>query len=482
MTRAPRRRTASWSTKRPARAWRRAICSSLGHESVVHLRGPHGWLEADARVRGWRSELEAAGVQVPETPAGDWTPASGYRAGLHLARMPELTAVFSANDQMALGLISALHEAGRAVPDDVSVIGFDDIPEAGYFHPPLTTIRQDFAEVGRRCIARLDGADRRRAGHLDVRRSSRRSSCGPAPARHPRPARAGRRECSPQRRDAMTGIPRRRVRGRCRLRHAVRTGGGRAGARRRRARKRGPRLRPWRHGPRACLDRRAAATGLGPAGPGRLRRRPATRGPGRARRERSTAAGRDRDRDGLHRLHGAACARRRHAAVRAARSSPTGRTPTSSCGSTTQRRATPTGSTHWPPNAASPGWRGTAARSAPEWEFAKGLQLLEEDPEVYERMDRWVEAADWIVWQLCGTLRPQRLHGRLQGHLPGRRLPERGVPRCAQPRLRRLRARQARSADRRAGRPRRSIDRRGGCAGPGFPKASRSASAMSTPT
>jgi DNA-binding LacI/PurR family transcriptional regulator len=69
--------------------------------------------------------------------------------------MPGLTAVFSANDQMALGLISALHEAGRSVPDDVSVIGFDDIPEAGYFLPPLTTIRQDFAEVGRRCIARL---------------------------------------------------------------------------------------------------------------------------------------------------------------------------------------------------------------------------------------------------------------------------------------------------------------------------------------
>ena len=128
---------------------------SLGHKSVVHLRGPHGWLEADARVRGWRSELESAGIQVPETPVGDWSPASGYRAGLHLASMPDLTAVFSANDQMALGLISALHEAGRSVPDDISVVGFDDIPEAGYFLPPLTTIRQDFAEVGRRCIAML---------------------------------------------------------------------------------------------------------------------------------------------------------------------------------------------------------------------------------------------------------------------------------------------------------------------------------------
>ncbi len=58
-----------------------------------------------------------------------------------------------------------------------------------------------------------------------------------------------------------------------------------------------------------------------------------------------------------------------------------------------------------------------------EWEFAKGLQVLEEDPEVYAAMERWVEAADWIVWQLCGTLRPQRVRGRLQGHPAGRRLP-----------------------------------------------------------
>ena len=128
---------------------------SLGHETVAHVRGPEQWLEADARVRGWLSALMAARVPVPRVLAGDWSPAAGYRAGLELAGMPEVTAVFAANDQMALGLIRGLHDGGRIVPTEVSVVGFDDIPEAGYFLPPLTTVRQDFAEVGRRCIDRL---------------------------------------------------------------------------------------------------------------------------------------------------------------------------------------------------------------------------------------------------------------------------------------------------------------------------------------
>ncbi|KJY24963.1 substrate-binding domain-containing protein, partial [Streptomyces sp. NRRL S-495] len=68
---------------------------------------------------------------------------------------PDVTAVLAANDQLALGLLRALHEAGRRVPEDVSVVGFDDIPEAAFFVPPLTTVRQDFEEVGRQCVARL---------------------------------------------------------------------------------------------------------------------------------------------------------------------------------------------------------------------------------------------------------------------------------------------------------------------------------------
>jgi DNA-binding LacI/PurR family transcriptional regulator len=86
-----------------------------------------------------------------------------------LARMPEVTAVFAANDHLALGILRALSERGRRVPQDVSIVGFDDVPEAAYFIPPLTTIRPDFAAVGRASLTLL----------LDQIRSDR-----PAASRH----------------------------------------------------------------------------------------------------------------------------------------------------------------------------------------------------------------------------------------------------------------------------------------------------------
>jgi DNA-binding LacI/PurR family transcriptional regulator len=127
-----------------------------GHRTVWHIRGPESWLEAEGRVQGWREALEAAGIQPPEPLlTGDWSPASGYEAGLVLAGRPEVGAVFVANDQMAVGLLRAMHERGRGVPEDVSVVGFDDIPEAAYLTPPLTTVHQPFDEVGRRSLALL---------------------------------------------------------------------------------------------------------------------------------------------------------------------------------------------------------------------------------------------------------------------------------------------------------------------------------------
>ena len=84
--------------------------------------------------------------------AGDWSPRSGYELGRQLLRDGRPSAVFVANDQMALGALRALHEAGTEIPRQVSVVGFDDIPEAQYFTPPLTTVRQDFAEIGRRSL------------------------------------------------------------------------------------------------------------------------------------------------------------------------------------------------------------------------------------------------------------------------------------------------------------------------------------------
>jgi DNA-binding LacI/PurR family transcriptional regulator len=99
--------------------------------------------------------MVAAGHRPMEPVAGDWSAESGYHAGLELAENPDVTAVFAANDQMAIGVLRALHEAGRSVPDDVSVVGFDDVPEAAYLIPPLTTVRQDFTAIGHEAISML---------------------------------------------------------------------------------------------------------------------------------------------------------------------------------------------------------------------------------------------------------------------------------------------------------------------------------------
>ncbi|WP_338087784.1 LacI family DNA-binding transcriptional regulator [Nocardioides lijunqiniae] len=144
----------------------------LGHEDIAHLAGPQEWTEARARLLGFQTAMYAAGLRPSRHLVGDWSARSGYEAGREIARgSSEVTAVFCANDQMALGLLRALSEAGRSVPGDVSVVGFDDIPEAAYLIPPLTTVRQDFTAVGRRAIEILRGAiahdpDRREPARL----------------------------------------------------------------------------------------------------------------------------------------------------------------------------------------------------------------------------------------------------------------------------------------------------------------------------
>lgn len=120
-----------------------------GHSTVWHVAGPPEWDGSRAREEGWRTTLAQAGAEEPPLLRGDWSPDSGYRAGMLLSRIPECRAVFVANDHMALGLMRAFDERGRRIPEDVALVGFDDIPESGYFSPPLTTVRQDFAEVGR---------------------------------------------------------------------------------------------------------------------------------------------------------------------------------------------------------------------------------------------------------------------------------------------------------------------------------------------
>ncbi len=129
----------------------------LGHRTVWHVGGPADWLEARQRVDGWTAALTEAGADIPPLLTGDWSAQSGYELGKRLATVRDITAVFAANDQMALGILRALDEAGRDVPDDISVVGFDDIPEAQFFHPPLTTVRQDFNEMGRQSLMLLLG-------------------------------------------------------------------------------------------------------------------------------------------------------------------------------------------------------------------------------------------------------------------------------------------------------------------------------------
>ncbi|MFI7587132.1 LacI family DNA-binding transcriptional regulator [Spongisporangium articulatum] len=127
----------------------------LGHPTVWHVAGPEHWYEAQDRITGWTAALQAAGADVPPLLRGDWSPRSGYEVGQIVSRMSDVTALFVGNDPMALGVLRALREHGRDVPGDISVVGFDDIPEAEYFSPPLTTVRQPFEEVGRRSLSAL---------------------------------------------------------------------------------------------------------------------------------------------------------------------------------------------------------------------------------------------------------------------------------------------------------------------------------------
>ena len=119
----------------------------LGHRTVHHIAGPANWHSAKVRHESWRSAIKAAGAREPAVLFGDWSTRSGYELGVRLALDPEVTALFVANDQMAIGVLRAFAEAGRDVPGEVSIVGFDDIPEAAYLTRALTTIRQDLAHA-----------------------------------------------------------------------------------------------------------------------------------------------------------------------------------------------------------------------------------------------------------------------------------------------------------------------------------------------
>ncbi len=125
----------------------------LGHRDIRHIAGPLGSMDAAERERGWRDRLADAGCPAVEPERGDWSPASGYAIGERMIAAGAPSAIFVSNDQMALGVLHAMDAAGLRVPGDVSIVGFDDIPEAAHFSPPLTTVRQDFGGLGRDAMA-----------------------------------------------------------------------------------------------------------------------------------------------------------------------------------------------------------------------------------------------------------------------------------------------------------------------------------------
>lgn len=124
----------------------------LGHTDILHLAGPQDWIEAESRMRGYLDALREADLPTFPPIRGDWTADFGHFAAQELARRRDFTAVFAANDLMAIGLMHGFRDAGIDVPREVSVVGFDDIPVAAHVWPPLTTVHQDFPTLGRRAV------------------------------------------------------------------------------------------------------------------------------------------------------------------------------------------------------------------------------------------------------------------------------------------------------------------------------------------
>jgi DNA-binding LacI/PurR family transcriptional regulator len=130
----------------------------LGHTAIATILGPENEEASTDRLTGFRQALAEAGLGCEPNCVvrGDWTATSGYKATCQLlAANQPFSALFAQNDQMAIGALRALRESGRRIPDDVSVIGFDDIPLAAFTDPPLTTLRQPMEETGKRAVQLL---------------------------------------------------------------------------------------------------------------------------------------------------------------------------------------------------------------------------------------------------------------------------------------------------------------------------------------
>jgi len=157
----------------------------LGHRKIGMITGPAGWKSVNDRTEGYRLALEEVGIPFDASliEQGDWSYQGGYEAMRHLlAKAPRITGLFAQNDQMAIGAMRALREAGRRIPDDMALVGYDDIPAAAYCHPPLTTIRQPMQQVGevatRLLIELVDDPTVERKEVLMKTELVRRETCG----------------------------------------------------------------------------------------------------------------------------------------------------------------------------------------------------------------------------------------------------------------------------------------------------------------
>jgi LacI family transcriptional regulator len=138
----------------------KAVCHLLeqGRRRIAHIAGPLEWWESEQRLLGWRDTLQGAGLacESEQWRCGNWSSASGEKAFLDLQESyPEMDAVFAANDQMALGLLHAAHISGIRVPEQLAVVGFDDLAEAAYYSPALTSVRQDLRSLGTLAVRKV---------------------------------------------------------------------------------------------------------------------------------------------------------------------------------------------------------------------------------------------------------------------------------------------------------------------------------------
>lgn len=157
----------------------------LGHTTVHHIAGPTMGKHS-GRTAGWRSELVDAGIEPPPIMHSGWDPRSGYAWGKKIAGRDDVTAVFCGSDDIALGVMRALVEEGVRIPEDVSVVGFDDQPHVAMWVPALTTVRQDFDDLGGRALGlltQLIGGEADVASSIVTPGLVVRESSGPPPRR-----------------------------------------------------------------------------------------------------------------------------------------------------------------------------------------------------------------------------------------------------------------------------------------------------------